>query len=867
MANTSTNTVQAGQNWSTIAQNAGLTPQQFLNLNPQAGGSNNTYQGLNNMVSVGTQYYLPTSTSVVSNENAIGNANNIINKQGTYQSGPTTSVDANGNTTTTHADGSAYTPTTPPQPVVQGQGGYYNNVYYAPGSPMPTDANGNVVTLNDKPANYIDWNAMKAQFDATGVQQLANIEATYNNLIQQQQQANAGAESNVKNALLQGGITGQGSSSQYAPISSQGIITSQVNYGLQQIQTLNAQKQDAILKAQAAIQQGDFQYAQQAQAQADKIAAQQQAAMDKINNDLITAQKQMQKDNAIVEQVNNGIMDAATIFKNLQASGKNAITLKDVTDSLKSLSPTTDTVKLANGNTVLIDKATGKVLSNLGGGDYSPGGTGITNGSNLINGYDISSYATDPKHETATSSIYQTVADKDFSNANVISNLIKSKYPSSPITGQMIIDSANKYGVDPKVMYALMAQDSQMGTMGKAIKTYNPGNVGNDDTGKLVNMGSWQNGVDAVASWLSNHRSNSNVVQSITTDKGAEPVIGYALQPGDDPYFKAIDFGTDMETLKKLNPSITDEGWYNLQPGTIINIPDTNNSWLKGKSPAAIQAYNSLSADNRTSVQQLLNGEALMADIVKSRGIQGTAKIQQLNTAAKAIDPTYNPNEQKQRYQYQIQFNNPNGKEQNQINSMNTAMGHLAEFRKAIEDIHNTNNVPYNQMSNWISKNTGNKAVTNLNTIITALAGELSTVYKNGNSGTDQEMDMWRQNINSNLSTEQGQGVADITVNLLNGKLEALSNTYKNVMGKYPDNSIISQNTLQYLKDAGVDTTSIEQKLKNQGYNVSTNTSNDPIQIIKNYGNSHPEQQSTILQMKNDGVSVVDIVNWINQQK
>ena len=210
--------------------------------------------------------------------------------------------------------------------------------------------------------------------------------------------------------------------------------------------------------------------------------------MDKINNDLITAQKQMQKDNAIVEQVNNGIMDAATIFKNLQASGKNAITLKDVTDSLKSLSPTTDTVKLANGNTVLIDKATGKVLSNLGGGDYSPGGTGITNGSNLINGYDISSYATDPKHETATSSIYQTVADKDFSNANVISNLIKSKYPSSPITGQMIIDSANKYGVDPKVMYALMAQDSQMGTMGKAIKTYNPGNVGNDDTGKLVNI-------------------------------------------------------------------------------------------------------------------------------------------------------------------------------------------------------------------------------------------------------------------------------------------------------------------------------------------------------------------------------------------
>ena len=345
MANTSTNTVQAGQNWSTIAQNAGLTPQQFLALNPQAGGSDNTYKGLNNVVGVGTQYYLPTSTSVVSNENAIGNANNIINKQGTYQSGPTTSVDANGNTTTTHADGSAYTPTTPPQPVVQGQGGYYNNVYYAPGSPMPTDANGNVVTLNDKPANYIDWNAMKAQFDATGVQQLANIEATYNNLIQQQQQANAGAEANVKNALFQGGITGQGSSSQYAPISSQGIVTSQVNYGLQQIADLNTKKQAAILAAQNAIQQGDFQYAQQAQAQADKIAAQQQAAMDKINNDLLDAKKQqaeqtkqIEKENTIADLYNKGFVDTSTIIAKLKAQGNNTITAKEVSDTLALIS-------------------------------------------------------------------------------------------------------------------------------------------------------------------------------------------------------------------------------------------------------------------------------------------------------------------------------------------------------------------------------------------------------------------------------------------------------------------------------------------------------------------------------------------------
>jgi len=45
--------------------------------------------------------------------------------------------------------------------------------------------------------------------------------------------------------------------------------------------------------------------------------------------------------------------------------------------------------------------------------------------------------------------------------------------------------------------------------VGVAIRTLNPGNVGNDDSGQTHTYSSWNDGVDAVASWLNNHRINT----------------------------------------------------------------------------------------------------------------------------------------------------------------------------------------------------------------------------------------------------------------------------------------------------------------------------------------------------------------------
>ena len=49
----------------------------------------------------------------------------------------------------------------------------------------------------------------------------------------------------------------------------------------------------------------------------------------------------------------------------------------------------------------------------------------------------------------------------------------------------------------------------------------NPGNVGNTDTGATRTYASWQEGVDAVASWLNNHR----IVNTTLDVPPPEPIL------------------------------------------------------------------------------------------------------------------------------------------------------------------------------------------------------------------------------------------------------------------------------------------------------------------------------------------------------
>ena len=131
--------------------------------------------------------------------------------------------------------------------------------------------------------------------------------------------------------------------------------------------------------------------------------------------------------------------------------------------------------------------------------------------------YDIGSYATDPNHERAVQSILNNMGQ--MKSVSEMDNYIKSKYPTSPVTGQMIANAAGKYGVSWEAMMAIMEQDSSMGTAGKAVRTKNPGNVGNTDSGATKGFGDWQAGVDAVAKNLAWRKVSTASIDDATTTK------------------------------------------------------------------------------------------------------------------------------------------------------------------------------------------------------------------------------------------------------------------------------------------------------------------------------------------------------------
>ena len=64
---------------------------------------------------------------------------------------------------------------------------------------------------------------------------------------------------------------------------------------------------------------------------------------------------------------------------------------------------------------------------------------------------------------------------------------------------------------------------------------------------------------------------SSSTDVNTNTSSASLPATQYTLKSGDDPYNIAQNAGTNMDTLKQLNPSITD--WTKLPVGTVLNMP------------------------------------------------------------------------------------------------------------------------------------------------------------------------------------------------------------------------------------------------------------------------------------------------------
>lgn len=166
----------------------------------------------------------------------------------------------------------------------------------------------------------------------------------------------------------------------------------------------------------------------------------------------------------------------------------------------------------------------------------------------IIAGTDIGEYATDPPHEQNVLRIYNGIPT--IRTTEQADTYIQGKASGSPITGEMVMKYAKKYEVSPRLLMAMMQQDSSFGTAGKAIRTQNPGNVGNDDTGREVTFSTWDAGVEAVAKWLSNHKASSVAAagtKTKTTDD-APPKIDITSDAVKEQAEKRLQEGTATPT-------------------------------------------------------------------------------------------------------------------------------------------------------------------------------------------------------------------------------------------------------------------------------------------------------------------------------
>lgn len=310
---------------------------------------------------------------------------------------------------TTNADGTAVAPsTTTPAPTTDqngnpvqnpattSTGGYVDDVYYPPGSPVPTDANGNPVALSAQGTTdstiMSGLTTAKAQVDANTAATISGIQASYTNLISLQNEANQYASSAQTMAGIRSG------SSQYESQTSAGLMQATMSYGVQRISNLQSQENTAIQAATTAGENQDYKLMDQMNTEAANVRTEKQtaaAALAKTVNDaaakladqnftakqneLDRQQKQEQIDNESAAQLETARHNAADEANQRATTNLEAIKT-DIAE--KTFNATYGAFMGADGSTASSNP------SSIPGYTQLPNATSVINAANLPTGID-----------------------------------------------------------------------------------------------------------------------------------------------------------------------------------------------------------------------------------------------------------------------------------------------------------------------------------------------------------------------------------------------------------------------------------------------------------------------------------------------
>lgn len=188
-----------------------------------------------------------------------------------------------------------------------------------------------------------------------------------------------------------------------------------------------------------------------------------------------------------------------------------------------------------------------------------------------------------------------------------------------------------------------------------------------------------------------------------------------------------------------------------------------------------------LSPGRAKLVKAIANGDAPMPTGRSATTGAGQALMQQVLQ----YDPSANSFNLQTRQATRKAFTT--GTEGQAINSANTVIGHLVGLNHAIDGLQNTNLSWVNGPAQFLGQNLGNtqtqKAVANFNFYRTAVANELTKVFR-GSNGAEADVQGWLKQLNSAGSPVELHQTVQAMVDGMKSRLESLGAQYNSGMQK-----------------------------------------------------------------------------------
>ncbi len=143
------------------------------------------------------------------------------------------------------------------------------------------------------------------------------------------------------------------------------------------------------------------------------------------------------------------------------------------------------------------------------------------------------------------------------------------------------------------------------------------------------------------------------------------------------------------------------------------------------------------------------------------------------------------------------------GTQGQQINAINTAIGHIDMLSGLADKLQSGGFVPGNKVWNDVRSSFGNNEVTNFNTLKDALAGEVASVLSKGGA-TVSGIAEAKEKISSSSSPKQLAGYVETLIPVMGSKLAALDYQYHQAMGEGDSFSALSPESKAILAKRGI---------------------------------------------------------------